>query len=206
MTPRERKAVIAMKSGAVVGLVMLGLLSDLWLAVPAGAGPRERVGEIVGSVSAVLRDSALQSTERQARVRTIIDEAFDLEAMGQQTLGSRWQALTPVQRDEFVGLFAELFKRSYTRLVLRFLGDRKTSYVTESVAGNRAGVETVLEGGKEERLPVGYRLARKHEQWQVVDVVIDGVSLAEGYRAQFERIVRTSSYDTLLRRMRGKAQ
>lgn len=195
-----------MKSGVFVHLVMLGLLSTLWLAAPAGAGPRERVGEIVGNVSAVLRDTALRDAERQARVRTIIDETFDLEAMGRQALGARWQALTPAQRDEFAGLFAELFKRSYTRLVLRFLGDRSTTYVTEAVAGDRAVVETVLEGGKEERLPVGYRLARKREQWQVVDVAIDDVSLAEGYRAQFERIVRTASYDTLIRRMRGKAQ
>lgn len=197
---------MAMKSGAFVGLVMLGLLSDLWLAMPADAGPRERVGELVGGVAAVVRDPALQNTERQARVRAIIDGTFDFEAMGQQALGTRWQALTPAQRDEFVGLFAELFKRSYTRLVLRFLGDRRTTYVTESTTGNRAAVETMLAGGKEERLPVGYRLARKHEQWQVVDVVIDGVSLAEGYRAQFERIARNSSYETLLRRMRSKAQ
>lgn len=102
--------------------------------------------------------------------------------------------------------FAELFKRSYTRLVIRFLGDRRTTYVTESVAGNRAVVETMLEGGKEERLPVSYRLAHEHGRWQVVDVVIDGISLAESYRTQFERTVRSSLYETLLRRMRGKTQ
>lgn len=198
-----------MRRGAFIGLVMLGFLGHLWLASPASAGPRERVSEIVGSVSAVLRDPALQDTgrhlERQARVRAIIDEGFDFEVMGQQALGGRWQALTPAQRDEFVGLFAELFKRSYTRLVLRFLGERTTSYLTESVAGDRAAVETILEGGKDGRLPVGYRLADKDGRWQVVDVVIDGVSLARNYRAQFERVVRTSSYETLLRQMRGNA-
>jgi hypothetical protein len=31
--------------------------------------------------------------------------------------------------------------------------------------------------------------------------VVDGVSIAGNYRAQFSKIIRTSSYDTLLRRL-----
>lgn len=194
----------------VLVLMMLGLWGYPWSAASASAGPRESVAELVSGASAVLHDPALKGAgkdlERQARVRTIIHDAFDFQAMGQQALGARWQTLTPAQRGEFVDLFAEVFKGSYTRLVLRFLGDRKTTYLTESVVGNRAAVETVLEGGKEERLPVGYRLVSRQERWQMVDVVIEGVSLADSYRAQFERIIRNSSYDALLRRMRGKSR
>jgi ABC-type transporter MlaC component len=36
----------------------------------------------------------------------------------------------------------------------------------------------------------------------VVDVRIDGVSLAMNYRSQFNKTIRTSSYDTLVQRMR----
>ncbi|MBI2000913.1 MAG: ABC transporter substrate-binding protein [candidate division NC10 bacterium] len=104
------------------------------------------------------------------------------------------------------GLFADLFERSYNRLVLRFLGDRQTTFVAESVEGDRAVVQTTLIGGKDEQLSVEYRLASKHQRWEMTDVVLEGVSLAMNYRAQFNKILRNSSYDTLVRRMKGKVE
>jgi phospholipid transport system substrate-binding protein len=63
-------------------------------------------------------------------------------------------------------------------------------------------VRTKLTGGREEGLSVEYQLASKRGRWGVVDVRIDGVSLAMNYRSQFNKIIRTSSYDTLVQRMR----
>jgi phospholipid transport system substrate-binding protein len=53
---------------------------------------------------------------------------------------------------------------------------------------------------------VDYRLASLDGRWTVDDVVVDGVSLAGNYRAQFSKIIRTSSYETLLRRMRKSVE
>lgn len=78
--------------------------------------------------------------------------------------------------------------------------------MAESVAGDRAAVQTILEDGRDERLPVEYRLAHRQRRWWVVDVVLDGVSLAESYRAQFNRIIRKSSYDALILKMRSKVR
>src|SRR2546430_15031293 len=85
-------------------------------------------------------------------------DSFDFRTMAQESLGPQWASLTPEQRDRFVGLFAQLFERSYDRLVLRLLGGSATTYRAESVDPGRALVKTVLlpKGGAE--LPVDYRL------------------------------------------------
>ena len=57
-----------------------------------------------------------------------------------------------------------------------------------------------------ERLPVDYHLIEKAQRWSVSDVVVDGISLGQNYRAQFDRIIRSSSYDELLRRMKSKKE
>lgn len=192
---------------ALIGAITLALLGSPALTGRAlAAGPEARVREIVGAVSAVIRDPALEGPERERRVRTIIHETLDFAEMGRGALGPHWGALAPAEREAFVRVFGNLFERSYNRLVLRFLGDRETRHLAESVNGGRGVVETMLEGGPNERLHVNYRLAYSREQWQVVDVVVDGISLTANYRAQFDRIIRKSSYQALVHQMERVAR
>jgi cell division septation protein DedD len=41
-------------------------------------------------------------------------------------------------------------------------------------------------------------------RWAICDVIIDGVSVAANYRAQFFRVMRSSSYQELVRQMRAR--
>jgi MlaC protein len=54
------------------------------------------------------------------------------------------------------------------------------------------------------QLPVEYWLVHKGQRWAVFDVIVEGVSLARNYRAQFDQIIQSSSYDTLLQRVKRK--
>jgi len=187
-----------------------GVVMHLSLSLAAvAAAPQERVRGTLEAVAAVMHDPLLQGSdnaaERKQRVRHIILDTFDFEEMAPGTLGAHWDRLTAQQRTAFVSLFGDLFERSYNRLVLRFLGDRETAYGTVSSEQDRAIVRTTLVVRKtEERLPVDYRLIEKGQRWAVFDVVVDGISLAQNYRAQFDKILRSSSYETLVQKIRRK--
>jgi phospholipid transport system substrate-binding protein len=195
----------------LLGVVALAVSIDLSLARPArGAEPQERVQATLNAVAAILDDPTLQGadkdSERKQRVRQIILEAFNFQEMAHESLGTYWEKLTAQQRDEFTGLFGNLFERSYNRLVLRFLGERSTVYGMESIQQERATVATTLVSKRDAKLPVDYQLVRHGEQWTIYDVVIDGVSLAMNYRAQFSKILRTSSYEVLVQRIKTKLE
>jgi phospholipid transport system substrate-binding protein len=175
------------------------------------AGPQERIREILGAVSAVLDDPQLQGpdheVERNQRVRRIIHDTFTFEEMAREALGAHWARLTPQQREEFISLFGDLFEQSYNRLVLRFLPGRQTSYGKESIEQDRATIQTILVVPKmKEQLAVDYRLIEKAQRWAVFDVVVDGVSIAGNYRAQFDKILWSSSYDTLVQQIKRKLE
>lgn len=200
-----------MARAALIGVMALILLGQAPAPASAEAArPSDRIREIVGAVSGIIGDPSLQGAngalERERRIRDVIYDSFDFEAMSQRALGPHWEVLTRRQREQFVSLFADLFERSYNRLVVKFLGDRTTTYLGESIDEERAIVQTRLEGGPDERLPVEYWLGYRQQRWRIVDIVLDGVSLASNYRAQFGRIIQTSSYDTLVRRMQSKAR
>lgn len=60
--------------------------------------------------------------------------------------------------------------------------------------------------GKDGRdVRMDYTMGRVGERWRVHDVVINGVSLVDNYRAQFARVLRTASYADLLERLRDAA-
>jgi phospholipid transport system substrate-binding protein len=49
-----------------------------------------------------------------------------------------------------------------------------------------------------------YRLINREGRWRVYDVVVEGVSLVGNYRTQFDRVIRTSSYPELVKRLKDK--
>lgn len=199
--------------GTAIARLILGaaVLMPFLLASPAfAAGPRELVKQTLEAVSAVASEPQLQGAEREGerrqKVGTIIRETFDFDVMARESLRSHWTELTPAQHEEFVRLFGNLFQRSYDRLVLRFLGESKTAYGDESLDKDRAVVRTTLVRKQESELPVDYHLTYDGKRWAMSNVVVDGVSLLANFRAQFDKTIRTSSYEALLDKIKAKLE
>lgn len=55
-----------------------------------------------------------------------------------------------------------------------------------------------------QEIPVDYRLLSRDGRWRVYDVVVEGVSLVGSYRSQFDKVIRTSSYPELVKRLKDK--
>ena len=53
---------------------------------------------------------------------------------------------------------------------------------------------------------VGYRLYRVGDRWMLYDVTVEGVSLVANYRAQFNKIIQTSSAQGLVEKLRAKQE
>ncbi len=80
----------------------------------------------------------------------------------------------------------------------------KITYVGETMDDDQATVKTRIVTKQGNEVPVDYRLLREKDGWRVYDVIIEGVSLVANYRTQFNKIIQTSSYDDLVKRMRAK--
>ena len=70
--------------------------------------------------------------------------------------------------------------------------------------GDLAIVSTKIITKNGTEVPVDYRLFRRGDRWMVYDVNIEGISLVSNYRTQFNKIIQTSGYNTLVDRMKTK--
>jgi phospholipid transport system substrate-binding protein len=179
---------------------------SLALAAPAVAGPptdqlKQRVDEVVR----VLDDPSLKgkTAARHAAVRKISEEIFDYPDTARRALGPHWNARSPEEQREFVGLFADLLDRAYFSKIDRYQGE-KVRYGAETVNGNEATVKTMIVTPAGSEVPVDYRMHQVGGRWLVYDVNIEGVSLVSNYRTQFNKIVQTESYQSLVQKLRAK--
>ena len=183
-------------------MLAVGVAADVWAETPA-----DQVRVQIDRVIKLLADPGLKAPGReQARhdaIREVGEETFDLAEMARRTLGPHWQRLTEAQRAEFVTLFGDLLDHAYFARIAAYNGE-KITVLGESIDGGLATVRTRIVTQQGVETPVDYRMLRRGDRWVVYDVSIEGVSLVANYRAQFNRILQTSSYQALLEKLRSR--
>jgi phospholipid transport system substrate-binding protein len=189
---------------AAVLLVPLAGPNRAW----AGA-PTDQLRTQIDRAVKVLEDPELKKDghqrERRTAVRQIANDIFDFSETAKRSLARHWAPRTQAERDEFVGLFTDLLERSYISKI-ELYGGEKIQYVGESIEGDGAVVRTKLVTKQGTEIPIDYRMLRRGDKWLVYDVVIEGVSLISNYRTQFNKIITTSSFQDLMKKMRTKQE
>ncbi|HWP24409.1 MAG TPA: ABC transporter substrate-binding protein [Candidatus Binatia bacterium] len=183
-------------------LVILGVISlpSRGLAGEATAQLSSTINEFV-EILVRTPVSELRSKGLPERALNLIHERFDFAEMARQSLGAHWQTLDPQQQREFIDAYTQILLRFFGRSV-RSSGDETIQYRREIRDGARARVETKVVSGSGPVLPLDYWLHDRDGQWKVYDVVIDGISLVNNYRAQFDRVIAKSSVHDLLQKMK----
>jgi phospholipid transport system substrate-binding protein len=193
----------------VVGIVVLGLLTGA-----AGAGePLDKIRETVEEVLSILGDETLQAPERRelrrGKLRQAVQQRFGFEEMARRALGRHWRDLSADQRQEFVALFSDLLERSYVGKIEGTGAGSQVAYARETIADDGfASVLTVITNRLGSQVEVEYRLLRRDgtTPWEVYEIVIEGVSLINNYRTQFNNIIHRTSYDGLVKQLRLKQE
>jgi phospholipid transport system substrate-binding protein len=196
-----------MKRSSAVPLVLLGLLLLIGSPTEASAGaPTDQLRASVDQIIKVLDDPALKpegkAAERRAAIRKEAVVVFDFTETAKRALGRHWQGLSEQDRQEFTALFTDLIERAYISKIERYSGER-IAYAGEAVDGALATVRTRFVTKQGTEVPIDYRMQQRGERWLVYDVSVEGVSLINNYRTQFDKIIQTSSYAELVRKMKA---
>jgi len=183
------------------------LLSALWPGVGWPGEPTEQLKAQLERVLKVVQDPEVKQGGRAAErreVRKIAEEIFDFGDTARRALARHWAQRSAAEREEFVALFTDVFEHAYLSKVELLQGD-KVAYLGDSVEGGVATVRTRLTTKQGSQLDVDYRMQQRGPsgRWLVYDVLIEGVSLVDNYRNQFNSVIQRSSYQELVRRLKA---
>jgi phospholipid transport system substrate-binding protein len=190
--------------------VALTLLCSLAVAAPVSAGPpTDAMQAYVDRLFAVLDDSGLKeprrAADRQRTIRAVAEDALDFNESARRSLAAHWDARTPAERARFVRLFTDLIDHAYlTRIALD--GER-IAFDSESITDKEAVVKGRALSKSGGATPVQFFLHQDPTgRWRLYDVSFEGMSLVSNYRAQFNKIIRGSSFDELVIRLEAKTR
>jgi len=186
----------------LVSLFTLCSVHGAWAGLPT-----DQLREGVDRVVKILRDPELkgdkQIDRRRAAIALVAGEIFDFGEMAKRTLAQHWDKRTPAEQKEFVRLFTVLFQRSYVSKVDQQDAAGRMTYRGETVDADYAVVQTSVALNNGSEMPLAYRMHKPRDHWQVYDLSLDGISLVANYRAQFNKIIRTSSFETLVAKLKS---
>ena len=188
--------------------VLVGSLLLVGHAIRAEAGePLDKIRVTVDEVMDIIANQNLDAQQRRTQIRQAVLKRFGFDEMAQRSLAQHWRTLTPQQQKEFVELFTDLLERSYINRIESYRGGRQgVRYTKEDISGGNATVDTEIRSERGEPAAVEYRLLHKDNDWKVYDIIIEGVSLVNNYRTQFNTIIMKDSYAGLMKQMRLKLE
>jgi len=184
----------------LIAILVLGLASNAWPGQPT-----DQLRAYTDQVLKVLQNPALSLPDRREAVRHLAEEVFEVSETAKRALGQHWAQRTPAEREEFVKLFANLLEQTYISRIDEF-GGEKLTYVSELIDGDRATVKARITTRNGTDVPVESRLVQKESRWLIYDILIENLSLISNYRSQFDRVIRTTSYDELVKRLKNRGE
>ena len=130
---------------------------------------------------------------------------FNFERMSQLVLGRNWPKASKEQQDKFVTEFRNLLVRTYSSALAKYRNQTMDYKPLRSQPGDtKVVVKTLILQAGGQPVKVDYSLEKKADEWKVIDVTIEDVSIVTSYRGQFDETVKKDGMDDLIQKLADK--
>ncbi|MCO7222752.1 phospholipid-binding protein MlaC [Pleionea sp. CnH1-48] len=185
-------------------LLLISLVSiNTWAATEE---PQQMLEDIASRMVSFLEKHSheLESNEQLAK-DTVIKELLpfiDKQGLGRRVLAKNvWNDATVAQKQLFIEKFVNLIINTYASGLAKFNGQRfKFTDTRFSRDGKTVWVKSHMEQNNGAPIRIDYVLKKPRgiNEWRVVDVAIEGVSMVLSYRSQFKRQINEVGFEGVL--------
>ncbi len=186
-------------------------LSLFVLTVPViQAGDVEDINSMVKKKVSVIFDllgkQDIEKNERNEKIVGELNEIMDFQLAAYLSLGKHWKKISKKQKKEFVKIFQQYINNYIVEKIDLYTNQKIDIGDSKIVKKGRAKLDIgILSGG--ETLEVNFKLRKnKKKEWRVYDVDIEGVSLITTFRSQFSGVLKNSSFEELLEKLKNPTE
>lgn len=144
--------------------------------------------------------------QREAQFRGLLAEGFDLDFISRFVLGKYWRRASAEERADYQALFREYILKTYSRRLGGYSGE------TFQIKGARAAgkqdviVSTLILQPNGPAIAADWRVRVYDNGYRIIDIMIEGVSMAITQRDEFATVVRSQGMQGLLQALRARTQ
>lgn len=192
------------KFGLLVFVFSLFFVSNVFASDAKNA--QKFVEDVVAEgIEGIINSSDAQEV-RVERFRKLFNSALDVDYIGKFVLGRNWRTATAEQRQAFLDAYRELNIQTWSG---RFEGFNGKGFVYQNVVDSSTNdqyfVNTTIDIGEGQKpAKVVWRVRYANNEYKIVDIVIENVSLAITARNEYSAYIKTSSLDALIKDLQSK--
>ena len=185
-------------------IILFAALLGAGAAVAAAERPRdivERQAEVVLNTLVERRDEfRADPASLEQFIRGELERTFDHQYSARLVLGRHGRGVPDAQIDAFAEALTGNLLRRYGKAMLEFDPDVDVKVLSETPLreGKMIRVATQLERIDGPPVPVDYMVRDVDGSWKVFDVLVEGVSYVQTYRAQFEEQLRNQTLEQVI--------
>lgn len=169
------------------------VISPHVIATPASAeksGASVFLQGLADEAVAVLTEGNISKESRQRAFRNLVQRGFDLPSVGRFVLGRYWRRANDTERAEFLRLFEDYIVVTYSRRLGTYSGEILQVTGERNINAKAVQVSSHINMAKGPPLNIDWRLSRRNGEWRIVDIVVEGISLAIVQRDEFNAVIR----------------
>jgi phospholipid transport system substrate-binding protein len=142
------------------------------------------------------------------KVNKIIDDFVmpyvDFDEMCQWITGRKiWAQSSEEERDDFARELKQLLIKTYSSILHNYSQEKiEFRNYSGDVSAKRIQVKSMVIRQEKENLSVDYRLIATNDSWKVYDLVVEGVSILHGFRAQFSDDIKLNGIQTVTEKIK----
>lgn len=135
----------------------------------------------------------VSDAEKDKRFYDLLNGALDMDFIGQFVLGRNWRTATPTQRADFIKVYRDLNIKTWSKRFNEFKGKNFVFKGTSpSTSKGQVFVDTEVPMDQGAPAKVLWRVREKGNDYKIVDIVIEGVSLAQASRSEYTSFIKNN--------------
>ena len=168
--------------------------------------PSDFVQSAVNRASEILKQN-ISKEEKMEKIELIAEEVVDIKGIAYYSLGSHRKTLSSEKKEEYFKVFKKYFLKSFSSRLAQY-SDPKIQVSSEKKLNEKYTIVSsiLLATEKTPQVKLDWRIVTKDiHKPLIIDVVIEGVSLARVQREEFNSIIQNSNIDGLINNLNGFA-
>ena len=173
-------------------LIFSFFLSNIAFAI----SPKDFVQQTVDEAAVTLGQN-ISKELKIVKLKTIANKSVDIEGIGLYSIGKRRKELTDTQKEEYLEIFKKYFLKSFASRLAQY-SDPKIRVDSEKYLNKKyTMVSSVLVATDDKpEVKIDWRVITKDpENPLIIDVIIEGVSLAKVQKEEFNAIIQNNDGD-----------
>tara|TARA_B100001741_G_scaffold162069_1_gene134056 strand:+ start:443 stop:1027 length:585 start_codon:yes stop_codon:yes gene_type:complete len=165
--------------------------------------PSDFVQSAVNRASEILKQN-ISKEEKMEKIELIAEEVVDIKGIAYYSLGSHRKTLSSEKKEEYFKVFKKYFLKSFSSRLAQY-SDPKIQVSSEKKLNEKYTIVSsiLLATEKTPQVKLDWRIVTKDiHKPLIIDVVIEGVSLARVQREEFNSIIQNNNIDGLINNLK----